>query len=170
MTAPLDKLNAQFNRVLMSHYDFNEAQEYLRELQELPSEARVALKRALLTAAVVAYCRPFSGNDNHPKATSHLAVKFGEWFKPAQIALHEKLLDLRGKAVAHSDYDAKPVARIGSVPIGFAYFSGYRDLLQQDLDIVEWLDMCNRLSAHCLQSASARNRDIVEITGHTPIP
>ncbi len=102
MTAPLDKLEAHFNRFMMSHLDIDEARQYLNALQELPWDASPIIRRALLTSAVVAYSRPFSGNENHPNATSQLAVKLDEWFSDAQKTLHQKVIDLRNEAVAHS--------------------------------------------------------------------
>ena len=118
------------------------------------------MRRALLTAAVVAYSRPFRKSRGGDKATHYLPVNLDRWFTPAQLTMHKKLLDLRDTAVAHSDYAAKPASRIAGNLAGFSFWGARFDLLQQQLDAVAWLKMCDQLVSHCFQSALGHNREL----------
>jgi hypothetical protein len=129
----INQLNAQLNRTVLSHDDIGEARQCLETLQMLDPASDAVIRRALLTTAVVAYCRPFSSNESHVKATSQPSVKLHQVFSAAQRELHEKLMDLRN-AVAHSDYERRPVSRVDGSITGFSYWGANFDLLQQGLD------------------------------------
>ncbi len=161
MTVPTsDTPETKLNRALISHEDIGEAQQYLRLLEQLDPASDAVMQRALLTAAVVAYSRPFRRNRGADKAAPYLPVDLDRWFTPAQLTMHEKILGLRDTAVAHSDYAAKPASRIAGNLAGFSFWGTRFDLLQQQLDVTEWLKMCNQLVAHCFQSALGHNRDL----------
>jgi hypothetical protein len=160
MNLPVDTPEAKLNRALISHEDIGEAQQYLQVFEKLDSTSDAVMRRALLTAAVVAYSRPFTRNYGHTRAARQLDVNLTHWFTAAQLAMHQKVLDLRDTAVAHSDYSAKPASRVTGNLAGFSFWGSRFDLLQQQLDVPEWLRMCNQLVAHCFQSALGHNRDM----------
>jgi hypothetical protein len=160
MTTSSDTPEAKLNRALISHEDIGEAQQYLRMLEQLDSTSDAVMRRALLTAAVVAYSRPFRKSRGGGKAAHYLPVDLDQWFTPAQLTMHQSVLELRDKAVAHSDYATKPASRIAGNLAGFSFLGTGFDLLQQQLDVAEWLRMCNQLVAHCFQSALGHNRDM----------
>jgi hypothetical protein len=152
------QLNAQLNRVLLSTRDFEEARDYLRHFQTLDLSATgVVIQRALLTAAVIAYCRPFSGNEAHDRAIGQLAVKFNALFSDEQRELHGALNALRNEAVAHSDYERRPVSRTHGSLTGFSFWGANFDLLREGLDVAKWEQMCERLAGECFQRAMAIN-------------
>lgn len=68
--------------------------------------------RALITAAVVCYGRPFSGNVDHPKAMASPSFRLSS-LSAEERALHKHLLELRNTVIAHSDAERNPV-RLGS--------------------------------------------------------
>jgi len=98
---------AQFNRVLMSYIDFQQAHaiasiildEHLHETY--PRENRIKLE-ALNAAMVVAYCRPFSGN----KGVPDLPSRFVRNLTPDEKEIHDALMDDRNTVIAHSDSEA----------------------------------------------------------------
>ena len=155
------QLNAQLNRTLLSEGDFKEALQFLNCFQALDlSTTDVVVQRALLTAAVIAYCRPFSGNESHDMATGQPAIKLNTLFSAEQRELHDKLNILRNEAVAHSDYDRRPVSHTYGSLTGFAMWGANFDLLKEQLDIAKWEQMCERLIGECFQRAIAINREI----------
>lgn len=66
MSAPTSKLDAQFNRTHISQRDFEEAADYLNA--DDPSQSDT-VRRALLLAAIVAYARPFTKNEDSSRAS-----------------------------------------------------------------------------------------------------
>src|SRR2546428_7085430 len=101
------KLEAQFNRASISNKDFAEAEDYLRAYSD---DLADTLRRALLVSAIVAYARPFTSNDGGTDgfATGTLAGNPKQILSDDELMLHEKILELRNEAVAHSDYTRKP--------------------------------------------------------------
>jgi hypothetical protein len=98
-------------RLAMANRDLLEADGYLRALSDLPKpsndlEAVTAIEKALLSSAVVAYCRSFGGNNGAGIATNQISIKF---FTSVDVSLHKTLMEIRNKAVAHSDADIVPV-------------------------------------------------------------
>ncbi|WP_128003582.1 hypothetical protein [Piscinibacter defluvii] len=103
-----DKLRAQIARLILSINDFEEALGYL---YAKPAEDAVAIRRALLSAAIVAYARPFTQNeaDRSTKATSTVALKVKRVLSVEQLQLHNQLLDYRSRAIAHAEHALRPV-------------------------------------------------------------
>jgi hypothetical protein len=64
--------------------------------------------RGLITAGIVAYARPFSGNENHPETNPSPPFSL-RYLTDTEKSLHARILELRNKAVAHSDADQNPV-------------------------------------------------------------
>jgi hypothetical protein len=98
-------------RWAMAQRDLREADRYLSllaslDLQREGEESVATIKRALLSSAIVAYCRPFGSNKGAGIATKQICI---DDFASVDVSLHKKLVDLRNKAVAHSDADVVPV-------------------------------------------------------------
>ena len=92
----------QFNRAALSRQDFREAREFLKELK--PGLTRTQ-EEALLMSAIICYARPFSQNDRdgQSEATSTVQGNPAKILDQSEFDLHTRLLDIRNKAVAHSD-------------------------------------------------------------------
>ena len=97
----------QFNRVLMSYIDFEQAHAIASIILEenlhgdYPRENRIKLE-ALNSSMVVAYCRPFSGNRRVPD----LPGRFIRHLSEEEREIHEALMEDRNSVIAHSDGEA----------------------------------------------------------------
>lgn len=99
----------QFHRLLISHLDFEQAFLISSHVLEAdlpsryPRETRILLQ-ALNCAMIVAYCRPFSGNDPGaaPKIPD-LPDRFLKIFTEKERELHKVVMTDRNAVLAHSD-------------------------------------------------------------------
>ena len=98
----------RFNRTHISRRDFSKAISFidaamLHELHKPEYEA-------LLLGAIVYYARPFSGNerDNPPLSDTRLVLDV-EGLLRDDFELHKRLIEIRNKAVAHSEFAYYPV-------------------------------------------------------------
>ena len=106
----------QFFRLLMSYKDFKQAHyiaSYIlhKKLHDLDDKQ---LLEALNCAMIVAYCRPFSGNDQTVDAKiPDLPVSFLKGLPEDEREIHEIVLSDRNTVLAHSDssaFDLQPQA------------------------------------------------------------
>src|SRR5688572_7042976 len=113
-------LDAQFNRTNISHKDFDEAEKYLTAYDETWPEV---VQQALLTAAVIAYARPFRRSETGNASTPFLPAGAVRALTFKQQELHQSILNLRDQAVAHSDFSKKATRRVRSFSTGFVTMS-----------------------------------------------
>ena len=146
--APIALLEAQFNRAHISEKDFKEAEEYLKALTRT---RRLTVQRALLLAAIIAYCRPFTQNEKRPesKATSQVPINPQKVLDPQEYDLHLRLLDLRNQALAHSEFSRKPTGRVMATSSGFLTSSKPFDVLSERIDRTMLKRMSKKLALHC---------------------
>lgn len=95
----------QLKRLLISGKDLREADRYLGVLESHPEAG--PLRDALLISAVICYARPFSHNQDSSQAVATPSLRTA--LPPELGELHDQLLMLRNKAIAHSDYEANSV-------------------------------------------------------------
>lgn len=122
------------NRLTISRHDFEQCQKFLEQLshQEYGSLAY----EALLIAAIVFYARPFSCNerDLNANAASRLDGAVLDQLQNEEQELHEKILTLRNKAVAHAEWAYHPTGVsdnhvIKSMPFSiWKHFQGTSDI------------------------------------------
>lgn len=168
--AAIPQLNAQLSRARIAKWDFEEASSYL---QALRGRRLHVLRRALITSAVVAYCRPFTQNEMSgvpAKATPALAVRLKRLYDRQELELHEKLLALRHEALAHSAYARKSVGRVKGSMRGFVLAGRPFDVLSENLNYKLLAGMCKRLETHCENKMSELNRQIVRVESARPNP
>ena len=139
---------AQFARLHISQHDFEEAEEYLDEMSRHDSEAA---RRALLSASVIAYARPFTQNDpsSEDRATSHVPTRLLRDLSAEERMLHSRLLELRNKAVAHSSYASRPIQQVTVMETGFSVTGTYFDLTAEGLDQAMFKLICQKLRVAC---------------------
>lgn len=106
MRDAVHKIESQYIRAVMSREDLSEAREYL---ESVPVQGSTAICHGLIVAAIVTYSRPFLNSSGGGKATSMISLKLRNSLGPDEMEFHELILDIRNQAVAHSDYDKKPV-------------------------------------------------------------
>jgi len=98
----------QFNRLLMSYVDFQQAAgiaSYIvkENLHERYPRDRFVLQ-GLNCAMIVAYCRPFSGNDQGAALKiPDLPAKILQVLTPEERQIHTVVMDDRNTVLAHSD-------------------------------------------------------------------
>jgi hypothetical protein len=127
----MHKLDAEFNRWSISKRDFEEAHEYLNAFE--PSMDGT-IQRALLTAAIVAYGRPFKNSFGVLKAKASISLPEG-FFNVICIQLHKKLTKLRDSGVAHSDFELKPTGRVLRNDVGLMTWSKPFNPLSEGINI-----------------------------------
>ena len=98
----------QFHRILMSYTDFYQAKritDYIlqNDLYANPDRNRILLQ-ALNCAAIIAYCRPFSGNDPGDTLKVHdLSARCLNVLSEVETAAHKLVMQDRNTRLAHSD-------------------------------------------------------------------
>ena len=108
LTAEIQGLLRQFERLLLSYGDFKHAKlaaTYIlseRLHDKYPDESYVTLP-ALNASMIMAYCRPFSGNSS---GVPDLPGRFLRVLSEAEREVHEMVLFDRNKLLAHSDAEA----------------------------------------------------------------
>lgn len=138
-----NQLNAQFNRASISSRDFREAFEYMETWDpHYPAPVR----RALLTAAIVAYSRPFLNSKGQSQSAPKVPLSDYNLTEP-QKELHKQIVALRKEAVGHSDFSRKPTKRTSSQSTGhskgFIISSRPFDVLDEGISIEYFLQLCS---------------------------
>jgi hypothetical protein len=134
-----EHLEKQYNRYFISVDDFIESRKYLESYNaEMPE----VIKRSLLSSAIVAYWRPFSGNKGHDKAVDNLPNRILRELSQDLKELHDRIGVLRNEIVAHSDFNAKPVSRQS----GGITLSKPCDVLWENLDISKFIKLINQMA------------------------
>lgn len=160
----LDQLNKRFSRLYITNRDLRECLNYLGRIKLLKSEN--VTKRGLLTAAVVCYVRPWSGNKQHERANNQPEVPLQRILSPQLLAVHEHVCKIRHKAVAHSDFEWNTCGWTAALDKGGYATSGlFYDLLDGNLDLEQFdtlaetvfLFTCDRLHELSLEIQHAKN-------------
>ena len=100
---------ARYRRLVISHFDFAEAAQFLNQfvaLAGVPLTNGVEadeLRRALTVASVIAYARPFTRNFGAPVTAASIQIEDVSDVTTWQRALHDRLMDKRSRIFAHSD-------------------------------------------------------------------
>lgn len=97
----------QFKRILLSYADFKHAKLAASRIltenlhDKYPQESYVILE-ALNCSMIMAYCRPFSGNDG---SVPDLPARLLRCLDHSERTIHDVVLHDRNKVLAHSDSD-----------------------------------------------------------------
>lgn len=160
------KLRAQLARYHLSSNDFEEALSYL---YAHPADDAVVIRRALLTAAIVAYARPFSQNEpgTSAAATSTVALKPRKLLSADQSALHQRLLEMRNQAIAHSQSDARPVYHVALQPPALLVGHQAFDPLSMSIDRPLFASLCETLHSECGKAVSQLSAQIHQLENST---
>jgi len=152
-------LEAQFNRACISVDDTFEAFEYLDAIGEKSSRAE---RQGLIVAAIVSYSRPFLNSKGKEAATPMVSLKLQKELSVEEYDLHRRVINLRSKAVAHSDYDARPVQRWNGVKFGIT--TSFVPLAQvlDGLDLVAFKDLTYKTSMLCRRKKKELNDLLVQ--------
>jgi hypothetical protein len=102
----------KFKRTHLSSLDFEQAERFIKAAQQHPVAS--AEHDALLLSAIISYARPFSGNerDRNAAAASSLAPELVV-LEAGDRELHDRIIALRNKAVAHAESKYNPMEFVG---------------------------------------------------------
>lgn len=143
-------LEAQMVRLIVSGNDWLEAYCFLLSWRAEDSEV---VRTALLQAAIIAYGRPFSGNQDHAWATASPQLSLNKILSPGEQRLHDQLMRLRNKMIAHSDYERNKGRRLGLMDDGVFNGTAFRheefDVLEQGIDREAFIALCKKLQVAC---------------------
>ena len=120
------------SRLRTSRRDFEKAIRFIDVA--LTHAIHTEVYEALLLAAVVSYARPFSRNERAkpPPSDPRLAVE-EKALLGADFPLHERLLEIRNKAIAHAESEYYPVELLPPVGSGGSGFATTSKSWQPDL-------------------------------------
>lgn len=107
-TPPLRADIQLYRRLWISGEDLVQALDYASKLAFEPPADHV-LRRALTTAAVVSYARPFVGSLGTHEAVAMLPGKCLRVLEPEERSFHMRVIAARNAEYAHSDTDAHRV-------------------------------------------------------------
>ena len=136
-------MTADFYRAVISECDFSEAEAYLSELQNAPSDI---VRKALLVAAIIAYARPFTNNElkKSSEASSNVALINDDFLTDDQREMNKHIMTLRKKAIAHSEFSRNPVALGAVQENAIAFKVEPFDILQENISPDLFLSLCRR--------------------------
>ena len=145
-----DAVEQEINRLNISEKDFGEAHDYLSELALFDA---AIVRRALLTSAIIGYSRPFTKNAGGAlsRAKKRIVFPYDSGFDESDSELHERLLALRNKSVAHSDFDTKPTGRIPGTSGSVFTWSKPFDVLGEQIDLEKFKLLTWRMKCFCVQ-------------------
>jgi hypothetical protein len=148
------RLVNRFNQTHIFGNDFACALQFLKAAR--PFNLWSPEYHALLLAAVVFYARPFSNNEREKDAqlTPRLADSLVP-FKDAELKLHERILLLRNKAVAHGESAFNPVQFTPPIDAGdgeraFGTWSAPWHILPERLDLDEFERIADKMHRQCV--------------------
>ena len=154
-------MKPKIHRLLLSCEDIWEASLVLAEWShDLPPVVR----RALLIAAIVSYCRPFTTNYG-PGALRKLDI--ADYLKADHssdrplLELHQVLMHLRDKVVAHSDFDVQPVTLGARTTTGFTFDRLKVDVLMAPISIDDFRRLCSIVQSRCTDEMHRLANDLM---------
>jgi len=130
----MENTDRENNRLIMSVHDLERCQTFLRELTTQIYGTHTY--EALLLTSIIFYARPFSSNerDVNAKAASRVSPAVLSDLSEEERNLHNMLLLIRNKAIAHAEWTFHPTGVtknhiIQSRPFSiWGYFRGWKDI------------------------------------------
>lgn len=155
---PAEYLELQFNRACISDDDTGEALQYLESITD---DLSPIVNQGLLVAAIVAYSRPFVESDGKG-ATPKVSLKLGKEFSETEHVLHNRVIELRNRLAAHSDYDLRPVKRFSATQTGFGITFVPISQILESLDHNDFKELAYRAMILCKKKARELNEKLRE--------
>jgi hypothetical protein len=160
---PLSLEYQEANRLHLAILDMQDARKYLHAHEVLRAAGGAApdvdetLYEALIIAAIVAYCRPFSWNRGDGHALPKLSIEKFRWglsSNPVLSDLHELVCYKRGKFVAHADWQERSTEIVGMTAYSVTRTFSRPDLME-GLKIFEFLALTEAVEDECGYQAAA---------------
>jgi hypothetical protein len=149
MSEELESLHARINRSLISEEDFVEAENYAKRID---SAGDLEAKKGLIIATIICYGRPFSMNERKSisEAVPRIELDPHEALSEKERALHDLLVALRNKVVAHSEYQMNPVSWSSGTETGFSFQSARFNLVDAGIIPRELEELCRKRKKQCM--------------------
>lgn len=145
----------KFKRTHLSSVDFEQAERFIAAAQAQPVAS--IEHEALLLTAIICYARPFSGNerDRNAAASSDLAPEIVV-LKPDDRELHDRILTLRNKAVAHAEskynpMEFVPIQRSFQGSQGIAMTTRPWQVVEENLDLNRFSRIASEMRQACIR-------------------
>jgi hypothetical protein len=147
------------NRYALATVDMEEVIRYLDCYDQLNKLRRDAddlwdkTCHGLLSAAIVAYCRPFSSNYSRGYAAAKLPVEalamltFRKW--PELRELHNLLIEKRNTVIAHADWEARNVEITVTAPVSLHVTFSKPDIWQ-GVDMQAFRKLADEVRQDCV--------------------
>jgi hypothetical protein len=148
----LSRNQRTLNRILISQRDAENAEEFFRAAAVAHAAGQDVACRGLVTAGIVAYARPFAGNLDHPNAVATPPFSL-RLLTDEERTLHEILLTLRKKAIAHSDAEHNWVKVDAHAANGFIFSAKFHEPLDH-LPSLAAMEALARTAKHLLVSSA----------------
>ena len=156
------KLEAQYNRYLISSEDFLEAQGFLNHYSKTSD---LTVQRALIIAAIISYSRPFTDNaskeeSSDKNASRYIGSQLLKHMNSEEKEVHNKIRNDRNLAIAHSSYAKNPCERHGE-----ASFLSKHDPLSLTLkfEVQLFIDLCDKMAYQCIRKKIKLEKDLASI-------
>lgn len=145
-------------RAHISEKDFKQALRFIDAAQA--TDISTVEHEALVIAGIIAYARPFTSNERPEKGKPlpAAAASLEEVDFPAlgvDAHLHERIVKLRMKAVAHSEAELNPMKFDG-----MAFVSRPWHPVGAGIDLAAFRDMAAKLHQHCLNQKADLSRAV----------
>ncbi|MBI3776861.1 MAG: hypothetical protein HY273_15180 [Gammaproteobacteria bacterium] len=138
------KLDKQLNRLFISAKDMDKCQLFFAAAEKAVSAEDWDAVEGLITAGIVAYARPFSGNGNHTRATPHPPFSQSS-LSETEMELHKNLLSLRNSVIAHSKAEMNPTRVMEYGETGFLIRNQIYDAAMEHSRLKEFLDLAKKV-------------------------
>jgi len=139
-----------FRRLSLSALDLSFAKKYVNHIIEnelYNQDNKKLINRGLQIAAIISYSRPFSGNYNFEHTIGRLPDEHLMGLTEKETDLHKEILDLRNKAIAHTDADevdlkvsikemnglkmAMPISRKPFIPFSEQKWKSFKSVIEK---------------------------------------
>lgn len=139
-----DKLDKQFNRVYISHKDLEKCLAYFSSAEKALSIEDWDSAGGLIAAGIIAYARPFSGNEPHDRAVPMPPFSISLLDEPERD-LHKRIIELRNTVIAHSDAEMNPAHTIEYRETGFLVSSRLYDPLRETTNLNQFITLAKKV-------------------------
>jgi hypothetical protein len=139
---------------MISIADYNEAVRFIETADRHP--IRSPERQAALYSAIIFYARPYSQNETRRnRDTAAAAINLEGIIDPARVlapenvALHERIIAMRNKTVAHAEADYHPANFIGPASRRTVWTSTRWDVESEAIDLVAFKAIAQYMAGAC---------------------
>lgn len=150
-----------FNRLLISQKDMERAEEFFKAASAANIAGQMEVCRGLITAGIVSYARPFSENKDHPDTTSTPPFST-RYLTDNERLLHQKMLTLRNKAIAHSDAEYNVTNDAANFSNAFMFSAKFYDPLDEASNLAAMQALAHTAKHLLVDSAFKSSRAIAD--------